>query len=289
MKKYLFIDTFWLKLLALITMTLCHIGIGFLAYYPSQTDIYLIGKIFIYISRISFPIFAFCIVNSLFYTKSKIKYLMRMLIMSLIILIASLILQYSTDKFNNFEMRNLFLTFTLSVLFIYLLERKETYFKLMSVLPFIYVLLSFLYNVMYKNLSFRIPYGLLPDYCLYGFSLIVIPYFILKYFNTKVDIRYKETSIDLISYKQTNDYKMMYNLIYAIALIVISLIFSSLKYISHTLDVYNDMYQSYAILAFIPILFYNHKLGYYNKYIKYGFYIYYFMHIILINVIFLLI
>lgn len=68
------IDGTWLKMIAVLTMTIDHIG----AYlYPSLVWLRIIG-------RFAFPIFCFSLVEGLLHTRSKKKYGLRLLIFAII-------------------------------------------------------------------------------------------------------------------------------------------------------------------------------------------------------------
>lgn len=74
MEKFKYLTSFELKLIALITMTFDHIGAVLL---PQYGFLRIIG-------RIAFPIYAFLIVEGLFYTRDIKKYILRLFIFALI-------------------------------------------------------------------------------------------------------------------------------------------------------------------------------------------------------------
>ncbi len=67
-------STFWLKMIAIVTMAVDHIGAVF---FPQYSILRIIG-------RIAFPIFAFLLVEGMARTKSLEKYLGRMLLFAVI-------------------------------------------------------------------------------------------------------------------------------------------------------------------------------------------------------------
>ncbi len=74
MPKKAGLDTFWLKIIAIASMTLDHIGYVF---FPQQTIFRIIG-------RLAFPIFAFLIAEGYSHTKNILKYELRLFLFSLI-------------------------------------------------------------------------------------------------------------------------------------------------------------------------------------------------------------
>lgn len=68
------INTFTLKMIAIVTMLIDHIGHVF---FPELTVLRIIG-------RISFPIFAYLLVEGFFYTKNLKKYMLRLGIFALL-------------------------------------------------------------------------------------------------------------------------------------------------------------------------------------------------------------
>ena len=94
-----------LKLLALVTMTVDHIGVHLL---PQYTFLRIIG-------RLAFPIYAYCIAEGCTHTKNRRKYLLQMAGMALLCQLVYF-----------FAMGSLFqcilVTFTLSILTIYAID-----------------------------------------------------------------------------------------------------------------------------------------------------------------------
>lgn len=64
-------NTFQIKVIALLAMTLDHIAYFFLGETPLALTFHWIG-------RISAPLFIFCVVNGMKYTRSKRKYILRL-------------------------------------------------------------------------------------------------------------------------------------------------------------------------------------------------------------------
>ena len=104
-------STFWLKIIAIVTMAIDHIGAVLFPEY----------EIFRVIGRIAFPIFAFLIVEGMVRTKSLEKYLIRMLVFAAI---SELPFDLAfSEKSMYFEQQNVMWTFSLVILAVYLYQK----------------------------------------------------------------------------------------------------------------------------------------------------------------------
>ena len=213
-------SNFDLKILAIITMTIDHIGA---IIYPNIDAFRIIG-------RISFPIFCFLLVEGFKHTHNRFRYFIRLLLFAII---TQPIYDYA---FNNHELNILF-TFSLS-------------FLLLSSLEFIKKIINKynkgIENYLYKTISY----------------LLIYIIFLILSIILNVDYQALGISLVLIFYLSPN--------------ILLSLLLYLI--IAITLDVNNI--QLYSLIAFIFIYFYNGKKG---KNIKYFFYLYYPLHLLLLK------
>jgi len=106
------IDTFTLKIIAVITMLIDHIGA---VLFPQYLSLRIIG-------RIAFPIYAYTLVEGFIYTRDVKKYLIRLGILALISEIPFDLAFYHTIF--EFEHQNVFFTLFLGILMLYFI-RKE--------------------------------------------------------------------------------------------------------------------------------------------------------------------
>lgn len=164
MKKCL--SNFDLKLIAIITMTIDHIGVVF------GTPFYNLLRA---VGRLSFPIFAFLITEGYVHTKSFSKYFLRLLVLAVISEVI-----YDYVFFGSFVYRganNIFFTLALGLLTLFLLDKSKglinRYFKdkvdLFIILPITYLLIIVIMGLMEEFLNFS--YGML--------GILVISFFYL--------------------------------------------------------------------------------------------------------------
>ena len=130
-----------LKLLALLTMTVDHIGVHLFPQYP----------ILRIIGRLAFPIYAYCIAEGCAHTKNRKKYLMQMAGMALLCQLVYF-----------FAMGSLFqcilVTFTLSILTIYAMDSGSSV-KAAAALCAVVLITVFLPQWL-PNTDFAVDYGL---------------------------------------------------------------------------------------------------------------------------------
>ena len=164
MKKRL--SNFDLKLIAIITMTIDHIGVVF------GTPFYNLLRA---VGRLSFPIFAFLLTEGYVHTKSFSKYFLRLLVLALI---SEVIYDYVFfGSFIYIGANNIFFTLALGLLTLFLLDKSKglinRYFKdkvdLVIILPITYLLIIVIMGLMGEFLNFS--YGML--------GILVISFFYL--------------------------------------------------------------------------------------------------------------
>jgi len=101
------IDAFTLKMIAAVTMLIDHVGYIF---FPQYVLLRIIG-------RISFPIFAFLIVEGFMHTRDVKKYIFRMIIFALITEIPFDFAFYGTFNWGH---QNVLVTFLLALVAMYI-------------------------------------------------------------------------------------------------------------------------------------------------------------------------
>lgn len=240
MKDFKVLNNNALKLIALVAMTFDHVG---MMLFPDVLWFRIIG-------RLAFPIFAYMIAEGCFYTGNRLKYILLVLGVGLFCQAVYIIADFSFYL-------NTLLTFTLSILTIYTIDKafknKSLWWALL-----IAILLAevFICRVLPGLLA---PSGIFfdIDYSLAGILMPVLIY-IPNYF----------TNVN-------EEEKRLYKLI-----------LTALGCVATTLG-NSWSVQWYSLLAIIPLALYNGRRG--KLKLKYLFYIYYPVHFGVITLISMLI
>ena len=196
MKKCL--SNFDLKLIAIITMTIDHIGVVF------GTPFYNLLRA---VGRLSFPIFAFLLTEGYVHTKSFSKYFLRLLVLALI---SEVIYDYVFfGSFIYIGANNIFFTLALGLLTLFLLDKSKglikRYFKdkvdLFIILPITYLLIIVIMGLMGEFLNFS--YGML--------GILVISFFYL--FKTNFPLVVISVSLSTLILGEGMQYFSLFSLI----------------------------------------------------------------------------
>lgn len=139
-----------LKIIAIITMTIDHIGVILL----NNLEIMRI------IGRIAFPVYAFLISEGCRYTKNKLHYFLR-------IFAFGFVCQAVFFAVSGSLYLNILLTFSVSILMIYLLQKAQKNARLIPVFLLCTVLLYYACRLLYR---FSVEF----DYGFFGIMLPVI-------------------------------------------------------------------------------------------------------------------
>ncbi|MCR5100024.1 MAG: conjugal transfer protein TraX [Butyrivibrio sp.] len=255
-----------LKIIAIITMLIDHIGAGLLLYcinYHKCPDVLSsrewasIYYIMRHIGRIAFPIFCFLIVEGYIHTRSRVRYLRNLAIFSVI---SELFFDITFNlKDSPFE-KNMFAN---------ILANKDHVLSVQNVyLTLFFGLLTiWLIDTIFKKLA---PLGILNIY-----QKNYIPAFALSLFIA--------SAIGFFCFKIHTDYSY-----HGIILICIFFILKDEPVIASILGYITMCYtdsEKYCLPAFILILLYNGKRGDFSKKYKFIFYIFYPLHLFIIYLI----
>ena len=248
-----------LKLIACLFMLLDHIGYMFC---PDVMILRILG-------RISFPIFAYFIAEGCKYTKNRLKHFLTIFILGVIFQIV-----YTIS--NNFDgsYLNIFITFSISILLIYLLQLIKHLIIdknniVLSILCTILLIVSIFLVYFMCNLSkFNINSKLVLDYDFYGAILpLIISLFEFRRYNT----------YNKILKKLDSKYPTL--ILFTLGLFLLAI--TSRAYL-HNINI-----EWFSFISLIFMLFYNGMRGHYN--LKYFFYVFYPIHLVILEIIYLII
>ena len=279
----LILSGFWLKIIALVTMTFDHIG-----FIIGDTGI---GLVFRYIGRLALPLFCFLIAEGAIHTKSFKKYALRLGIMASAISIALIgdELLGITGGMLRLE-GNIFIDLLLGAVAIYCLKQDKWYFKILALLPILFSVYSFLGSTFEwcgcHGEILWCPYFIRGQYDWYAVLMIVL-FYVAHYF-TKLFIKYQSglTGISEEAYKDSNIERHALNIFSFLMVIIVTVIHFIVgilmppQYVSWMVEV-----QLFAIVSGALLLLYNGRRGYNKKWFQYGSYLYYPVHMIAIYLI----
>lgn len=215
-----------IKIIALITMTIDHVGVML---FPAVEWLRIVG-------RISMPLYAFLIAEGCKYTKNKLRYFLLVFLLG----VACQVVYYVND---GSLFMGILIVFSISIATIYAFQyafkSKKWYCYL---LPISLIVLAYFVN--YYLPDFIKEGSLIFDYGFFGMTLPVIIY--------------------LFDYIFKNKWLTLFGV--AIGLLPLSIGSWSLQWWSY--------------LSLIPLAFYNGERGKLN--LKYAFYVYYPLHLVVI-------
>ena len=285
----LILSSFWLKIIALLTMTIDHVGLLFRI------------EPFRYIGRLALPLFCLMIAEGVIHTKSFKKYVLRLGIMasviSLIIVLTDVVPLIRNNGGSMKDARVIFIDLLLGAVAVYCLKNKRWYIKLLALLPLAYGITSYIVTCHdacgCQGEVLWFPYFLRTQYGWFGIALIIGFYFATLLGRLFVKSFSAQSGTDPNLYKDSNLERNAINIVSVLLLAVLSVIL----YFSESFINANIYYmpaamtdiQIYAIISGAFILLYNGRRGYNRKWFQYGSYLYYPLHLAIIVLIFVLV
>ena len=287
MTKLQKINGFILKIIAIVLMTIDHVGIFFKAFNGSETAPYMCGNIFRYVGRLAFPLFVLMLVEGIRHSKSNFKYLTRIGILMVTLTISEIIIFYFIDSSIEGAESPLVDLFMCGLV-LALLHRKDK-LSFLSLLPIGYILLATTIQVIEKANEISVvwfPFYIRPGYSLFALMLSLGFY----YSHPIIDKIVLKNNLSLEDFQKTPQYRLMVNAMQCTFLVAINIFIYFMAYITYNnitmFDIYNASVETWSIFAALIILFYNGKRGYNKKWFQYGSYLYFPVHIVIIFVIF---
>ena len=285
----LFLNNFWLKIIALLTMTIDHVGF-LLAPYNGE-----VSTVLRYVGRLALPLFCFMIAEGAIHTKNFKKYAFRLGLMASFISIAIFISE-SVPYFKNqgFSMRNqgiIFVDLLLGALAVCCLRQEKWYYKILAILPLAYGIASFIATSLEScgchGDILWFPYFMRSQYGWYAILLIIMFYVAHLLTNVFVSMVANSSGLPADTYKGSNLERNALNIISVIMLMLISIAYYMCAKLMPVRYVYWDYsMQLFAIVSGAFILLYNGYRGYNKKWFQYGSYLYYPLHMAILYLIF---
>lgn len=274
--RKLVFTSFSLKVIALVTMTIDHIG-AIILYNVGFAGTFLYYS-FRFIGRLAFPLFAFMVVEGIIRTKRPWRYLFRLAISAITIGLVLALAPLVTGE--QIVQTNIFVDLLFGGLAVYLLTLKGEK-KLWALLPTAYIIGTQIFH--------WIPNFISPMYNGYGFAMIIAFYLGYLFITKNSKKQCLAYQIDFDGYKLTDDFQNSLNIAASISLLSVNVIWYIMAKVNPLWDTVGINFQSFSILAAFIIIFYNGKRGYDAAWFRYGAYIYYPLHLGIIYLISMLI
>ena len=286
---------FVLKILAILFMTLDHIGV-FLTMKAAGSAAYQTGEVFRIIGRLAFPIFVFLMVEGFRHTRSPARYLTRIAFFYVSITLVETIFIYAIPQNQYLASQHIEHAYTdliLIALFFFFLGLKS-WKKVFILIPIALVGLSYgvyLAESMQNITILWWPTYLRPGYSLLGLVIAVgfyCAYPLAKVLSGKF---LPATGLSYEDYEGTADHRRLVNILSCVLFFIIVLAFWGLSYINSVgeyrpMDPLRMSWESYCLLAIIPLYLYSGKRGYDSKIFRIVTYLYYPVHMVLLILIF---
>ena len=285
------ISNFILKIIALIFMTIDHVGV-FLPSSPLQFTFRVLGKI-------ALPIFIYTTLEGCKKTKDIKKYMLRLGVMSIFMYIAivsaQLVLYFNNGYLLVFQ--NIFFTL-LNLVFIYYLffVNKNKNKRRMVILPILIFIGSYIFFLLRINgisefISSIFVDGLTTMYGLEAPIMFVGALLGIYIYEEIVRKRLNNDETLVNEFLCSKKAQLSRNIIMCLSIALVSLIMYSFTYENIPSFTFGNtcIYNTYFIICFPFILLYNGKRGFNNKIVNGAFYLYYPLHIGIIALIFILI
>jgi len=296
-RSYQILSGFGLKILAILTMTLDHVGFFLMNRYFGVNDgLYQMAYVFRCIGRIAFPLFAFMAAEGAHFSHKPWNYFFKMLGLHLIISVILSIYVYAIPgaQFGPADIGgNAFADLTLIVLTL-VLFRQKSWKKALAVLPIGFAVMVYVIQLLEYSQNITItwfPRFLRPDYSLMGL-LMGIAFYFCRPLADRISGKYVATmGMTLDAYQLTRSYRKLTNLLAVSFLFAIVVVFWGISYIGYSYnfrpyDNYLMQLQTYCLIAIVPLYLYSGKRGYDSKSWRWISYLYYPVHMAILFLIF---
>ena len=285
-KTHLILNSFWIKIIAMITMTFDHVGAVMLASGFRETWFVVLYTIFRFIGRLALPLYCFMIAEGAIHSKKPGFYFLRLSIMAVVIAIALMVGVYALGMDYLRLQGNIFIDLLLGAVAVYCLMNKRWYIKILAILPLAFTIGAFFakgYENSGSGLVHIVPFFIRPQYDWYSYLMIVLFFLAYPLADLFLQNHSKQTGLDIEVLRGTDLERNAINIISVGLLIFATLLFFLSTFVIPGDYVYwtPDM-QNFAMVAGAFLLLYNGRRGYNAKWFQYGSYLYYPLHIAII-------
>lgn len=254
-----------LKIIAMITMLIDHIGYYFIDII--NTNIYYLCRV---IGRISMPLFLYMLVQGFFYTKDLKKYILRIFSLSVITQIVIYITSLFDVRKNNLSVvtnLNIVFSFTLLLITFWLIHEKHIFKKLNGNWNLIIKMLLLILIIMIYSFI-PIDYG-------YNTLILGLIFYFIERFKIIVYINRNNNTLSmkglLLSFVSEKNIKYTY---------ILAIILSMIYIITNN----ETTIYWYMLLSIIPIYLYNGERGKKRKWINIIYYSFFPIHHMLLYI-----
>ena len=278
--SYHVLSSFWIKVIALVLMTLDHVA-KFMYYNDISPQIADILEI---VGRLGFPLFILLLAEGVRHTSNFGKYALRLGILAAVILVGQVIIHHAFMDIYAFYSPIIDLLLCATILYLFKQRNRKSFW---AVLPIAYIILSFVVMSIEDQQNIEIwwfPFYLRSGYNI--FALLLSLGFFYSYPLAKAMLRNFGNGAENL--EDTPYERLLVNTLMCFVVLLTVLIVYLIGLLPGG-DIYNIAHEAYAICAVIFIFFYSGELGYNKKWFKYGAYAYFPLHIVIIFLIFLLI
>ena len=286
-KNFLFINSFILKLIAFLLMTLDHVGI-FMMSHPDST-IQSVGTTFRLLGRLAFPLFVLMLVEGVRHTRSFAKYALRLGIVASIVLIAQVIIYYFYDNSVGSAYSPLLDLLCYGTI-LYLLSRKDKW-SILALIPFAVVVGSFAIEIFEANSFYNVKW--FPNYLRSGYSIYGLMMALIMYFSYPLLQKFfVQFNMDVEDYEKGHIFRFYLNVCYVFAVIFSVIVVYLIAKLPNAdpFGVNNVGYSlTWAMMSSFIILLYNGKRGYDSRWFRVASYLYFPAHLVIIYFVFYLI
>ncbi|MBE6135658.1 MAG: hypothetical protein E7181_00080 [Erysipelotrichaceae bacterium] len=285
--KILKISSFILKIIAILSMTVDHLGVIINSFYPDLNTLYTVCR---YIGRLALPLFCFMIVEGVIHTKDIKKYVIRLGIMAVVIAIILAVFEYVPSlglKELSFQ-GNIFMDLLLGALMLWALSQKENKkLRFLALIPIAISILSFVAKGIETSSYYTMEAYWYPQFLRLQYDwlsvLMILGFYGASYFaDTYFEYQSQYSGLELDQVKGTATYRLAVNLISMTVVMGLNIVYYLFKYFAPTIVFWAPNVQIAGMAAGILLIFYNGKRGYNGKWFQYGSYLYYPIHILLL-------